>query len=959
MPDSPSVPEQIASILIEAQDHKHRQRYYLAITKFLAAERLIIDQLPSELRDGADDPSGPARTDAMRVMRSLFVAGARLAKQPERSGKSLLRLDVGNEDDNKNTSESVSARSLDRFSPAVEQMLRERGEITAGSDEARPAVGGSMTLERLAARIAELNHVAHRDVSIQPLSARLRPEDVPVQLGPYYFADIPLGIGECLVQLGQDYDRALGYYSRAENYPFTNPPFTPQDLWLRLAELYLTQGDAAYRSDDKVQARANYENILKNGEVPSQSRLYGPSLSIMVAKVRSWLARLATDPAKLSTADFPPQQVTIIATVTHRLAQLDAGLDFLGNPPDWTPVLSFAYLRETAKGFAQFAAQANREYVAYTQRAEDQTQTIQQLEQTVVLGDAGIQVDMAHQREVLSEIAAAGAAESLAATRAQLAQNNYTEYKEKGWDIARLDEASAWANAAASSPDDETKQTFTGLSDLGVSGDQRSRSDLVQLLAAQRNTRSYEIERDRLNNAVVELDAARQTAHAQTQLAGSRLPAAQAAINASLWRNQFARVNLAEARSRETFAELFFDLARLSRDTAQIYLQRAISVARAMEQAYNFENNTNIKRIRIDYGDLSGAGNLYAADFLLRDIDSFVFESITSVENKSQLIIRRFSLRTEFPSQYAQFLQTGKMVFQTTLDRFHLDMPGTYNGRIKRIAVDTSGLSSTGGVIGFLTSAGVASFRTKTGEVVRKVQAAETMLLPPLSAEKGFAHLDTSDLMRPTGELAVFENGGLQSSWQLELPLSSNDFQLTTAADIGLVIAYFCQHDLTLDTQDREHPPTSGEAQFWCSMRDQGRDDTAAPVFGRLETNSEAAFVFPSAWLPRNFTNSVIQQISIFGVLKSGAVLPMTLRFFSATNGTPATLYRSDADGIVRVEKATAPGAFHDASLSQTWRIGIDSANNPQLAPTIQGRVLDLSKLHDIIVLFAYAHGYR
>lgn len=47
---------------------------------------------------------------------------------------------------------------------------------------------------------------------------------IPVELGRFYFADVPLGIGDCLVQIGQDFERALTYYGRAQTYPFTNPP---------------------------------------------------------------------------------------------------------------------------------------------------------------------------------------------------------------------------------------------------------------------------------------------------------------------------------------------------------------------------------------------------------------------------------------------------------------------------------------------------------------------------------------------------------------------------------------------------------------------------------------------------------------------------------------------------------------------------------------------------------------
>ncbi|MCZ4088705.1 Tc toxin subunit A-related protein [Sinorhizobium psoraleae] len=273
------------------------------------------------------------------------------------------------------------------------------------------------------------------------------------------------------------------------------------------------------------------------------------------------------------------------------------------------------------------------------------------------------------------------------------------------------------------------------------------RSDLLQQLAWQRETRTFEIEKQRLANAVTELDAARQAAAAQTSLAQSRLPSAQASLDVARWRNHFARMNLITARSRETSPELFFELAQLVRDTARIYLERAVSVALAMEQAYNFENTTNIKRIRSDYGDLSGVGNLYAADFLLRDIDSFLFDTLLQTTSKSQLAIRFMSLRREFPLQYADFLRTGTMVFQTTLDQFHGDAPGSYNARIKRVAVEFAGISTTGGLIGSLTCAGVSSVRLQDGSDTQKVHLSETLMLSPMAPERSLAKLDTTSLV--------------------------------------------------------------------------------------------------------------------------------------------------------------------------------------------------------------------
>ncbi|MCZ4088704.1 hypothetical protein [Sinorhizobium psoraleae] len=302
--------------------------------------------------------------------------------------------------------------------------LRRRGERLGDAVQVLPAkTPAQPTLPELTRYIGFLLD-GGQGTKVAPLSGRADPQQIPVELGRFYFADIPLGVGECLVQLGQQFDTALQYYQRPLNYPYTNPPFDTPDLWLRVAEAFLAQGDAAYRSGDIQTARTNYELIIKNGAVPQQSPLYQGSLSIMVAKVRFWVTLLSQDPGLHSPAETPPRHVSVLALAVQRLAQLNANLDFFGRPPSWRPIFSFAYLREAARTFAQFAAQANREYVAYTQRAEDQTQNVQQMEQAVALGEASIQVDIAHMNEVQAEITAATEARTPRTNQAELARQN-------------------------------------------------------------------------------------------------------------------------------------------------------------------------------------------------------------------------------------------------------------------------------------------------------------------------------------------------------------------------------------------------------------------------------------------------------------------------------------------------------------------------------------------------------
>lgn len=234
----------------------------------------------------------------------------------------------------------------------------------------------------------------------------------------------------------------------------------------------------------------------------------------------------------------------------------------------------------------------------------------------------------------------------------------------------------------------------------------------------------------------------------------------------------------------------------------------------------------------------------------------------------------------------------------------------------------------------------------------------ETQLLSPLTPERSLARLEANGHMSPVGETAVFENVGVQCSWQLDVPLRANDLQLSSAADVGLVIAYLWQHSRELDQRDRQNLPTVGQAELWFSLRDQGQDAGGVPVFAALSKHGAAAFEFKPDWLPRNFTDFAIEDLSVFCMRKSAEPLPLTLKLWTTAAGDPERVVAADADGITRVERSDAPGLLHHITPASTYRIAIDPLLNPSLAGN-GGDVLDLRSVHDIVMVVAYQHAFR
>ena len=934
MPEGPVIGERIAATLNAARASMHRHRYYAAMQEFRLAEQLILG-LVGDAPVPSSRPPARLQTATALMLRRLILMGAEMR--------------------------------LARHAPPVAPVPSRRPAVSADIRLARTPRQAQALLEFAAGKTPSQGRFAPEDApAFRPAGlsgvidgALLRvppvdPEQVPEELARFFFHDIPLGLADCLVQIEQDYDQAIAYYLRVADYAFEigELPIAAPALWLRLAEAHLARGDAAYRTNNGERARAHYEMILKDGQPPADSPLYDGGLGIMIAKVRSWLLMVGQGPGALA-ATPPARHLAALAKTQQRLFQLDANLDVFGNDVAWRPIFSFSYLRDVARGFAQVAAQANREYVANIQRAEDQTQNVRQLEQAVAMGEAGEALEQARLEEVRREVSAARAAEELARARAELAARNLEKYRDLGYDITVLDRAIAWSNAAVGP---NQPQIYSGIEWLGISAKTRNREDLLWELTRVRSQRAFEIELDRLSNVVAELEEAAVVAQRQSAAAAARVSTANANVEAARWRTQFSRENLTAAESRELTADVFFDLAVFARQTAQIYLDRAISAAKHMELAFNFEHNTETERIRADYGDLGGAGGIYAADLLLRDIDAFTHELLGEAMAKDQLIVEAISLRREFPLQFLEFLQTGRMVFQTTLDQFHSAMPGSYNGRIKRVDVDFMALGRGADVRASLSCAGTSSFRDATGAVRRKVHPSETLLVSPLAMQGS-----VSDVLRAQvrpNQLNLFENVGLGCSWRLEVPLRANDIELHKAADVTLLVTYVCRHDVGLEAQDIAAQPETGKAEMSLGLRDQGRSPLDEPIWGVLETRGEATFRIDPRWMPRNFRDPKVTAITLVCARKDGRAQPLRVRFAGEGIGSLDQVIEPEPSNVTRVERPEAPGPFYDALLGQAWRLRLDPAENPNLRGD-GTKALNLGALDDISVVFAFDHKYR
>src|SRR5215471_8744836 len=119
-------------------------------------------------------------------------------------------------------------------------------------------------------------------------------------------------------------------------------------------------------------------------------------------------------------------------------------------------------------------------------------------------------------------------------------------------------------------------------------------------LYAGRRTQAYELQK--MDDNIKELNDGITIATSQRDAASNRTSAAEVAWQAAMQRATMAAASL-DAFNNDFFTpEAWCKMADVMRDISKDYLFRAIRIAKLMERAYNFENDSDLKIIKNVYG---------------------------------------------------------------------------------------------------------------------------------------------------------------------------------------------------------------------------------------------------------------------------------------------------------------------------------------------------------------------
>jgi hypothetical protein len=596
-----------------------------------------------------------------------------------------------------------------------------------------------------------------------------------------------------------------------------------------------------------------------------------------------------------------------VVRARQKLGQIGAGFNFLGFAPDDVPPFSFEHLQTTARYLAQHTASLEQAYVQFKSQAENEDFRLEQMDQQVGLADASVRLEEAGVREAEAGRAVTEQSRAYAETQRQNAEEARDDFANVRWELAELGELEAWAQASSVDRDDQVKLTISGYEFYGA--DRKRRNVVIKELAARRTAINHDLEAARLNREVASATAYEQVAAAQVVQAQRRVEVAQQRVAVAQLQKRQAQENREFLDLKEFSARLWYDMARVMRGLANDYLDMATGIAWLMERAYTVETGRRLGKIRLDYRS-AGTGGILGAEVLVRDIDFFTVDHLTSTRAKKAPMKIEFSLADRSPSALRALRETGTAFFETTLEQFDRLYPGFYLHKIRNVELQLIGLSVGRGVHGTLRNIGVSTFRESTGAVRTLVYPSDVM---PLSLYDTRA--DALIFRADPSQLRLFENNGTATMWRIDLPPSANDIDPAQLLDAQLVIGFDAFFDAGLEATVRAGLPTSGTGARHTSLRLDAPDELFF-----LRSQGQADLAVAAGDLPRSQRNHTRTSATLRVTGPAGANL--ALRITPRSAGTAITV-TTDADGLV---PATDLAALAGGPVAEVLRIEPASA---------------------------------
>jgi hypothetical protein len=756
-----------------------------------------------------------------------------------------------------------------------------------------------------------------------------------------YAHALPVKIGDCFHQLGMSAN-AESYYMQGSSYTYLNTEIEASSLWIRLARNAVEWGDSLYKNEDTAGATEQYTKLIQADATVPNSFMYSTvSFAAPAAMAKNLIANIKTRPLP----DVNWEIAYFVLMAFSKLDQMAQGLDFYGLLV--VPIHTFEYLQSVARGFAQEAIQAESEFVNFRTRQEAEEGTRRDLETARAMANAEAEGRKLQFIGAQEDQAAAEAGLALAVKRRDDASNQRDAYKSSS-------DAENWSRAAAQAQGMGQDSWYNEISELAdklargedISGP-RGKLAAAYTLRAGRRTQEYELQK--MDDNIAELKAAVDIAAKQRDAAVLRTQTAEIAWQAALQRASMASASL-DAFNKNFFTpETWSKMADVMRDISRDYLYRAIRIAKLMERAFNFDNDTDFKIIKNEYGVAVAAPasgrdvKLLGGDSLLNDIDSFTFNAIAIKTRKSSRIKDVISIAATFPAHFEEFRQTGLLSFETDLYEFDRLHPGFFGQRVEAAELEIIGLLPETGLNGTLSAGGVTSFRKKDNTAGKRTHQIDTMALSSFMARNDSFLYGTE-----TGVRGLFQGLGVGATWQLHLPKRSNNFDYRQIFDVNLVLYFNAQFDAGLRATVLAAPPRVGETSV---LRTLGLRYDFPDAWYAFYRNGVATFTVDRPRLPANQLNFSITTVSFRVVTIDGISNQNIDVGVTAPNGATGKA-TTDASGMVTSLLPALTGLAGQSPLGQ-WKVEVLTG-----ASLLDGAALKFDRVYNIQIGLSYSFDF-
>ncbi len=708
---------------------------------------------------------------------------------------------------------------------------------------------------------------------------------------------------------------------------------------LRLGNVLLEWADALYRTDEaslNARARELYKAVL-------------------------WLH--GDDPGVSPAWDVPPTPKTPsgniavvgqIAAARAGFIKSNAGLNYFGLTNDTVPVQRYRTLKDLADQYAGLAVAAEHDFLVAMENLEQLS--IDDLRTSNMLAKAQAQRTIADEQGQIAAYNVAVAKLQVSNVQSQIAAKA-AEIADHDSFFGQWSDFISGASKTATSVFKDLKSTpagdvagqitsgvkaelgYSSASSAGLLGLGTAASVLagyglfvyvgyttLSSMASAAEARQAQLEQ--LQNVTLPLAEANVTAR-EREVTITRLQANIAAADI-----QLAQDLLSFNEQRLLNSEFWAAVAGILQRVLRRYIDLATWAAWLAERALAFEQNRQVRIIRMDYL-VPTLRNVTGAELLQSDLAE-LDATRTAGERVLVPFTYSMSLVEDFPLAFGALKAHGACTFSTREAALRTSFPGTYGHRIRdaRVAVRTARAGAR--VRGTLTNQGVS-----LATVDDTLNARALLRLPD-----AIALSETSSGASPDPQmvdlLAPFEGSGLDTTWTLQLDPAASGGAWDSIVDIIIDIEGRASYSDSLRQVRSIAAATAEPADRFVMMSartfakdalDALRDNGAGDVTLDLRD-----FPFPIGELSRTVSNVAV-------LLPGAKGKPVTAKLHLDTSPPRDTNF-AITDGIalsngqpLRLRGSTTPAsplnAVIGAPVAQPWSIQISASPGADLTGVV------------------------